>query len=272
MVYMNGARVIPGRLVLVFLVWPSVTAGSDPEQESALPEYLNARLGVAYIGDEACRDSHEPQYQDFKKTGMGRSLSIPGPGNWPEYTKLVKITNQKLGRTYTVTVSGGKMYHTESKIDENGNVEYAEKHDIAFTVGSIDVARSHLVTKGDALFVSPISYYSGIRGWDLSPGYETGTFRGFTRPVWELCVTCHSGMPKPIAGTRNRYENPPFGFLAVGCERCHGPGEIHARERRENAPLRGPVDYSIVNPARLSLKLRNDVCNQCHFLWDAHVL
>lgn len=241
-------------------------------QEQTSAEYLNARPGVAYVGDEACHECHEPQYKDFKKTGMGRSLSIPGPGNWPEFTKPVTLTSKKLGLMYTVNVSDGKMYHEESKRRAGGEMEYSETHEVAFTVGSADVGRSYLVAKGDALFLSPISYYSGIRGWDLSPGYDAGQFRSFTRPALNLCLTCHSGLPLPLPDTRNEYQDPPFRFLAVGCERCHGPGEIHVRERRENAPLRGPVDFSIVNPARLPPGIRGDVCDQCHFAGDARVL
>ncbi len=143
---------------------------------------------------------------------------------------------------------------------------------MAFTEGSGDLGRSYLVAKGDALFVSPISYYKGIRGWDLSPGYEAGRFRSFTRPAGNLCVSCHSGIFRPTAGTRNRYQDPPFRVLAVGCERCHGPGELHVRERQENASLRGPIDFSIVNPARLPQRIRDDVCIQCHFGGDARVL
>jgi len=245
---------------------------STAVQEQTTREYRNARAGVAYVGDETCRECHEPQYNDFKKTGMGRSLSIPGPGNWAEFTKRVTLDSKKLGRSYTVTVSGGKMYHTESKTGADGKPEYSEKHEVAFTVGSGDLGRSYLVAKGDALFVSPISYYSGIRGWDLSPGYEAGQFLSFPRPAWNLCVSCHAGLSRPILGTRNRYEVPPFRFLAVGCERCHGPGELHVRERRENAPLSGAIDFSIVNPARLPHQVRNDVCKQCHLLGDAQIL
>jgi len=50
------------------------------------------------------------------------------------------------------------MYHAESRQDVNGKPEYSEKHEIAFIVGSGDVGRSYLIIKGDALFLSPISY------------------------------------------------------------------------------------------------------------------
>jgi tetratricopeptide repeat protein len=269
---MKRARTIPACLIVLFFACLTVAGHRGTEQDEISTEYLNAQPGVAYVGDETCRECHEPQYKDFKKTGMGRSLSIPGPGNWPEFTKPVTLTSKKLDRIYTVNVSDGKMYHTELKRDAAGKLEYSETHAVAFTVGSGDLGRSYLVAKGDALFLSPISYYSKIRGWDLSPGYEAGQFRGFTRPAWNLCVSCHSGLPQPIAGTRNRYQNPPLRFLAVACERCHGPGELHVRERKENAPFRGPIDFSIVNPVHLPPKLRDDVCNQCHFLGDAQIL
>src|SRR5436853_305283 len=123
---------------------------------------------------------------------------------------------------------------------EQTSVEYRNAPaGVAYTVGSGDLGRSYLVAKGDALFVSPISYYTGSRGWDLSPGYESGQFLSFTRPVWNLCASCHAGLSRPVLGTRNRYQVPAFRFLSVGCERCHGSGELHVRERRENAPLGG---------------------------------
>src|SRR5260370_34097063 len=103
---------------------------------------------------------------------MGRSLSIPGPGNLAEYTKSVTLDSKKLGRRYTVTVSGGKMNHTETKTGADGKLEYSEKHGVAFTVGSGCLGRSYLRGRREALFVSPISYSTRVRGWVLSPGDE----------------------------------------------------------------------------------------------------
>lgn len=277
---MLRCRVVARRLIFAsfvcFLAYSLAYIAADgrstAKEDASTVQYLNAQPGAAYVGDEDCRDCHEPQYRDFKRTGMGRSLSIPGAANWPEFAKPVTLVSKRLGRTYSVYLRNGKMYHAESKRGEDGKLEYIEKHEIAFTVGSGDVGRSYLVAKGDALFLSPISFYSSAKKWDLSPGYEEEQFRGFTRPAGTLCVTCHSGLPQPIVGTRNRYQDPPFRFLPVGCERCHGPGEIHVRQRRANAPLGGPIDSSIVNPSRARQELRNDICNQCHFGADAQVL
>src|SRR5262249_33497010 len=47
---------------------------------------------------------------------------------------------------------------------------------------------------------------------------------------------------------------------AIGCERCHGPGALHAKRGAGSA---GP-DLTIVNPACLAPALRESVCQQCH--------
>ena len=46
----------------------------------------------------------------------------------------------------------------------------------------------------------------------------------------------------------------------IGCERCHGPGELHVA----HPELTGGKDMTIVNPASLAPSLRDAVCEQCH--------
>lgn len=245
-------------------------------QPSPPQQYLNTRPGVEYLGDEACRKCHSSIYAEFKQTGMGRSVSIPSAEDLRELAKPVSIVNKKLNRTYLVYARDGKIFHEESESDAKGRVVFSETHEIAYTVGTGDVGKSYLVAKGDSFFVSPISYYERIRDWDLSPGYGEGIFRGFTRRVVDLCVDCHTGMPQLIAGSHNRFQQPPFRFLTVGCERCHGPGAIHVRQRTQEAALGSSfdesADLSIVNPRKLRAEVRDDVCAQCHLAGDARVL
>jgi hypothetical protein len=250
---------------------PAASARSGPPQQ-----YLNAQSGVEYLGDESCRKCHSSIYAQFKQTGMGRSVSAPSAEELRELAKPLKIIDKKLNRSYSVYVRDGKIVHEESESDAKGRVVFSETHEIAYTVGAGDVGKSYLVAKGDGLFVSPISYYARIRGWDLSPGYGEGTFRGFTRRVVDLCVDCHTGLPLLAPGSHNRFQQPPFRFLTVGCERCHGPGAIHAEQRAQydvfGASFEGPIDFSIVNPSKLRPEIRDDVCAQCHLAGDARVL
>jgi len=241
-------------------------------QEIPAPNYLNAQPGVEYVGEEVCRSCHPSEYASFKQTGMGRSVSIPSPNDLRDLAQPVTLFSKKLNRSYSVYARDGKMFHEESERDAKGHLVFTETREIAYAVGAGDFGKSYLVANGDALFVSPISYYTRIHGWDLSPGYADGLFRGFTRPVVELCVDCHTGMPLPITGAHNRFQQPPFRFLTVGCERCHGPGAVHVEQRRQEAPFDGSIDFSIVNPRKLRPEIRDDVCAQCHFAGDARVL
>jgi hypothetical protein len=248
------------------------TGQPPPAQDKPSQQYLNARPGVEYVGDEVCRLCHPSEFATFKQTGMGRSVSLPAPDELRALAKPLTIVRKQLNRSYAIYARDGKMFQEERESDAKGQLVFSETHEIAYTVGAGDVGKSYLIAKEDALFVAPVSYYARIRGWDLSPGYNEGTFRGFTRRVVDLCVDCHTGLPLPVPNSHNRFQHPPFLFLTIGCERCHGPGALHAEQRKQDAPRNGPLDFSIVNPERLPAEVRDDVCAQCHFAGDARVL
>jgi len=239
---------------------------------AASERYANTQPGVEYVGDEACRNCHSAIYESFAKTGMGRSTSVPSAENLRELSKPIRVISKQLNRSYTVYARNGKIIHEETGTDAAGHSIFSESHDVAFTVGAGDLGKSYLVSIGDALFVSPVSYYTHIRGWDLSPGYDQGVFRDFTRRVVDLCVDCHTGLPRMVAGSHDRFQQPPFRFLTIGCERCHGPGAVHVAQRTVDSYFDGPIDFSIVNPRKLQSDRRDEICVQCHLAGDARVL
>jgi hypothetical protein len=136
-------------------------------------------------------------------------------------------------------------------------------------IGSGTQGRSFLTVDRGAVWQSPVSWYHGGGKWDLSPGFDpAGQTR---RPVVAGCLRCHTNRPEPIAGSVNLYRDPVLtGHASIGCERCHGPGELHAAERA-NAPATDGLDTSVVNPARLPADLKADVCRQCHLQGQAQV-
>ena len=68
--------------------------------------------------------------------------------------------------------------------------------------------------------------------------------------------------------TLNRYRPPVFQGHEIGCERCHGPGELHVA----HPEIIGGRDMTIVNPASLAPSLRDAVCEQCHLQGEKRVL
>ena len=86
---------------------------------------------------------------------------------------------------------------------------------------------------------------------------RTSTSKGRSLPS---CLFCHGNRVENVAGTVNRYEPPIFRGYAIGCERCHGPGELHV----QRPTMVDGRDVTIVNPGALEPALRDAVCEQCH--------
>jgi hypothetical protein len=185
------------------------TSRESLSQHSIQPELLNTRPGVKYVGDEACRGCHPGVFQTFKQTGMGRSASLPSTGD-----ARVRLSGKQPGREYSSFAKDGRFFHAITQRNPDGKEVYSEVHEVKYVVGSGDHARGYVFARGDAFFMSPISYYSDVHRWDLSPGYAAGVFRDFARPVAPFCAYCHMGRPRHKAGTINRYEDPPFRSLA----------------------------------------------------------
>ena len=77
-------------------------------------------------------------------------------------------------------------------------------------------------------------------------------------------MSCHNATPDFVLGSENKYHSVPQG---IDCERCHGPGELHV-QRMLNSELVDTsthIDYSIVNPKKLSLEAQFQICMRCHF-------
>ena len=109
----------------------------------------------------------------------------------------------------------------------------------------------------------PATFYTQKAKWDLPPGFENGYNSRFSRKIELECMSCHNAYPEIILGSENKYQSVPDG---IDCERCHGPGSVHVREKQAGMVIDvgKEIDYSIVNPAKLPIDLQLDVCQRCH--------
>jgi hypothetical protein len=199
---------------------------------------------------------------------MGRSLSriaSAPPVSMPGSGGSVSFKSGSL--QLTVERRGGREIHREAQLDGQGRVVAAIEAEVHYALGSGSRGVAYLTERDGRLFQSPISWYSQKQRWDLSPGYEQHNFH-FDRPIESQCLFCHANRPEPVEWTVNRYEEPIFRLgEAIGCERCHGPGELHTRGQ----DLVDGRDLTIVNPRHLEASLRAAVCEQCHLLGDQRI-
>jgi len=226
----------------------------------ALAAAVNAQQSHAgYVGSKACFGCHTAIFASFQKTDMGRSMSLPS--EWKPDSLPADASFSQPGSTRTFAVS-----HTESgwQQSEAEPGEFSVDYPLAYTVGSGANGLTFLIRRGSFLFQAPISYYAHAKKWDFSPGYEQVDL-GFSRRVPEECINCHAGRPAPLPNMHGAYADPAFQELAIGCENCHGPGEAHVKSL-------GKLAGSIVNPQKLTNRLAENICMNCHQQGDSRVL
>src|SRR5579859_5483421 len=257
--------------ILSLLVVVGSSRAATRTQVSFAVKFLNTEPGVQRVGSEACSRCHSDIYRRYIATKMGRSVTSAGD---PRFLKLipkpVTIYNRRLDRYFQVFAEDKNIYQAEYQLSSNGREIFRTTRQLAYAIGAGMDGYTFVVQKGDYLFEAPLSYYSRTRSWELSPGYQSVDF-GFNRPVDRDCIVCHSGRPQPVKDREGRFENPPFLEMAVGCENCHGPGELHVKQRTAAAPLEGNFDATIVNPSHLSGWLADNICLSCHQGGDARV-
>jgi hypothetical protein len=173
------------------------------------------------------------------------------------------------GYQFEVERRAERVFHKERRRDAQGRLLTELDVEVQFVIGSGKHGRSYLVNRAGYLYQSPISWFTQKSVWDVSPGFKDTMHAN--RPVVAECLFCHCNQARSVPDSVNHYQDPVFDGFAIGCERCHGPGELHVRERAAGQGLDGPDD-TIVNPRKLEPVLRDSVCEQCHLQGEATVI
>jgi hypothetical protein len=198
--------------------------------------------------DSVCAKCHAKEVAAYHQSKMGNSIAPPaplGPGKFSRRATRTQIS---------ITERDGHMIHT---LTENG---LAAEYPVAYQIGAGKVGYTYVVQMGSYLFESPASWYQK-GGWDFSPGYQRMPNVDFERVIDSACLFCHADSAKFATSEGRRYSGGTL--QPIGCDRCHGPGEAHAL---------APSAKNIVNPAKLTPRARNSVCEQCHLEGETRLL
>ncbi len=204
-------------------------------------------------------------------------MSPVTPGFLKSVPSSAAYTNPRLNRKFEVFSKEDKLYQSESGIAADGTETFRDAYQLEWIIGAGVNGFGAVLPQDHHLFQAPLSFYSKTMTWEPSPGYEF-TDLGFNRPITPGCISCHSGRPNPVPRSNGEFESTPFSELAIGCERCHGPGAAHVQAMSAGSASRSKQVAAntfvtkIVNPARLTPYLADNICMACHQTGDVRVL
>lgn len=214
-----------------------------------------------FVGSRACAECHREIAEAYSRHPMANSLRlIEDPVAFLRGRPANAVSGELW--TYNVSTMDDELIHSESVTTPDEDEIYSLPVAMKYIVGSGERAEAFLQQRGGLLLMSPLNWYAGCRCWDLAPGYSRHDTRRFDRRVTDECLSCHAGRVAESGHGSNLYADAPFHEMAIGCERCHGPGEQHIAAAR-SGDSHG-LASAIVQPARLEGTRRDAVCYQCH--------
>jgi hypothetical protein len=245
----------------------SIATKAFPPPPLPASEYLNANGDAEYVGVKVCAECHEREARTHGETTHSAALKDVDLAAEPPDGSFYHAAS---GRHYRVYRQEGEFRHRETLLDEDGADVAAVDYPVRYLVGSGHHTRSYLIDADGFLCESPITWYVSRQAWEISPGYDRANHRSFERAADASCMYCHVGrMQEP----GRQFFKLTFLEQAIGCERCHGPGSLHAERQRAGKTVAGDsADKTIVNPAKLGRELSESICAHCHLMGDGLVI
>ncbi len=253
-------------IAFIGIAFFNVHCANETKVEAAV--YKNHAEGVQYVGMNTCKGCHSGIYETFIETGMGKSFgAATAEKSAGKFGMHAVIYDKDLDFYYRPYFENETMYIMEYRLEGKDTVhKRIEKVD--YVVGSGQHTNSHMFQSNGYFYQMPMTFYTQKQKWDLPPGFEAGHNSRFSRTIELECMSCHNAYPSFVPGSKNKFASVLQG---IDCERCHGPGELHVKEKQSGTIVdtANEIDYSIVNPKKLPYDLQVDLCQRCHLQGNA---
>lgn len=212
-----------------------------------------------YADDAACASCHADRAKSYQHVGMAQSFARPGVAKWIEDFDAPAYYHAPSRQYFEMRRRGDSIVFRRWQNAADGAPIHVFEQKVDWILGSGNHARTYIyqLPSGE-LHQFPLGWYTATREWRMSPGYDRPDHEGVTRRVRHECMFCHNAYPNAEPDELSYWRAQSFPAQlpeGIGCQRCHGPGAEHVRTRTRE---------SIVNPARIGTKLRNDICYECH--------
>jgi Cytochrome c554 and c-prime len=235
---------------------------TGPQASTASPSNTPPGLPPGFVGDRACSQCHQNQFDSYLATAHHRTSRLPNSasiaGQFTPGKNLMTTLNPQL--SFRMEARDGHFYQTAILNKPPHPIRRTEQIDIV--IGSATKGQTYLYWRNDALFELPVSYWTELKGWVNSPGYVDGS-ADFDRPVTPRCLECHATYFQPLSSraSDSRYDKNNF-VLSISCERCHGPGLSHVQTHLASSG--NTLTPEPMPPIKLARDREIDICAQCH--------
>jgi hypothetical protein len=238
-----------------------VLSRSLQSQQRLATAYVSNSSG--YVGDQACRSCHQQETNTYFETAHHLTSQMPSEhsilGKFSAGENILRTSNPALH--YEMTESKEGYFETAvGELSLFRKITRTERIDIV--VGSGRKGQTYLFWRNNELFELPVSYWTELDSWIISPGYHDDA-PDFHRGVVPRCLECHAGRFEALQESDNSYDSTSL-VLGITCERCHGPGGEHVLLRLSKSAAIPQAQDPIVNPTSLSRDRQVDICASCH--------
>ncbi len=214
--------------------------------------------GNKFAGSAVCASCHKDIYESHLKTAHYLDSrpaakkfikgSFSAGKNKFVYNKWMEVMMQQKNDSFFQT---GYV---------NGIEYQSEPFDIV--VGSGRKGQTYLYWNDNKLYELPVSFYTPLNSWCISPGYSSNFIR-FDRLIPAGCLECHGTYAAVQEDTDNVtiFDKDQI-LYGIDCERCHGAAADHVDFQKKH-PEEKTGKY-IINTKLLGRQLRLDACALCH--------
>lgn len=259
-------KLICAALILCFVHLLACLPQEEKENIEHKSPFLNVYGAAEYVGSVSCENCHAQQHATYIHTGMGQSFDTASKVKSFADFKNAYIYDSINDLHYKAFWNGEEMMMTEYRL-KGADTIHKRTEKISYIIGSGHHTNSHFWMDNGYVYQAPMTWYVQEERWGLPPGYEKNNVR-FSRKIEMECMSCHNSLPTMNKQATHKYIDIPKG---ISCERCHGPGSIHVKEKMKGIMVdtKNEADYTIVNPKRLPWELQIDICQRCHLQGNA---
>lgn len=210
-----------------------------------------------YVGTAECANCHSSKAASQLFTEMAQASTRQVDSAFLEGQEALNF--RQAPYSYEIVRRGDVVL--ESVDDGHSSIS----RPLLFAFGKGIVGHTYIYQMDRNLFETRVSYYSAIKGLDLTTGHlhsappdlEHALGRLLEPQEAQRCFGCHT-----TASTTSNHFDPNQSLAGVTCEACHGPGSKHVQAMKTGQIERGKK--SILNPESLDPASSVDFCGACH--------